>query len=86
MTTDNFEQGGTDVDILDITNPKRPQLIREVDLDAMFPGVTQTTLGLTQIFLHDMVVKQIAGHWTLLLSYWDAGCASSTSTIRRTRR
>jgi hypothetical protein len=33
VTTDNFEQGGTDVDILDITDPKRPRLIREIDVD-----------------------------------------------------
>jgi hypothetical protein len=73
VMTDNFEQAGTDVDILDITNPKRPRLIRELDVDGTFAGLTQTTLGLTQVFLHDMVVKQIGGHWVMLLSYWDAG-------------
>jgi hypothetical protein len=73
VSTDNFEQGGTDVDVLDITNPKRPRQIREIDVDAEFPGLTQTTLGLVQVFLHDMVVKQINGTWTLLLSYWDGG-------------
>lgn len=71
VTVDNFET--SDVDILDITNPKRPRLIRELDLDGMFPQITQTTLGLVQVNLHDVVVKQINGNWIMLLSYWDGG-------------
>lgn len=71
VTVDNFET--TDVDILDITNPKRPRLIAELDLDGMFPQITQVQLGLVQIFLHDVVVKQIGGNWVMLLSYWDGG-------------
>jgi hypothetical protein len=71
VTVDNFEN--TDVDILDITNPKRPRLIRELQLDLLFPNITQTTLGLVQVNLHDMVVKRIDGQWRMLLSYWDAG-------------
>ena len=71
VLVDNFETA--DVDILDITNPSRPRLIGELDLDTMFPGITQVQLGLVQINLHDMVVKQINGHWIMLLSYWDGG-------------
>jgi len=71
VMVDNFES--TDVDILDITNPKRPRLIRELNLGAMFPQIGQLQLGLVQIFLHDMAVKQINGRWTMLLSYWDGG-------------
>lgn len=71
VIVDNFET--TDVDILDITNPKRPRLIGEFDLDAMLPGITQVQLGLVQIFLHDIVVKQVGGNWVMLLSYWDGG-------------
>jgi hypothetical protein len=71
VIVDNFEN--TDVDILDITNPKRPRLVSELFLDAMFPQITQTALGLVQVNLHDMVVKKIDGHWIMLLSYWDAG-------------
>jgi hypothetical protein len=71
VIVDNFET--TDVDILEITNPKRPRLIAELDLDTMFPATTQVALGLTQIFLHDIVVKQIGGNWVMLLSYWDGG-------------
>lgn len=71
VVVDNFETA--DVDILDITNPKRPRLIRELDLDTMFPGITQIQLGLVQINLHDVVVKNINGNWVMLLSYWDGG-------------
>ena len=71
VIVDNFEN--TDVDILDITNPSRPRLIKELQVDALVPSVVQTTLGLTQVNLHDMVVKRINGNWILLLSYWDAG-------------
>ena len=71
VIVDNFET--TDVDILDITNPSRPRLIGEFDLDTMFPNTTQPQLGLVQVNLHDMVVKQIDGRWVMLLSYWDGG-------------
>jgi hypothetical protein len=71
VVVDNFET--SDVDILDITNPKRPRLIREMDLDSLFPQILQTQLGLVQVNLHDVVVKQIGGRWIMLLSYWDGG-------------
>jgi hypothetical protein len=62
---------GTDVDILDITDPRHPKLIAEYDVDEDFPIGTQS--GLDEIFFHDVVVKQIGGHWVMLLSYWDGG-------------
>jgi hypothetical protein len=61
----------TDVDIFDITNPKRPKLLIELDLNRFAIG--QPELGLDEVFLHDMVVKQINGRWIMLLSYWDGG-------------
>jgi DNA-binding beta-propeller fold protein YncE len=69
VMTDNEEF--PDVDIMDITNPKRPRLIAEYDLNVF--DVDQPELGLTDSFLHDMVVKQIDGRFILLLSYWDGG-------------
>jgi hypothetical protein len=72
VMVDNFET--TDVDVLDITNPKRPRLIADINLnDYIEGGVDQPELGLTDSFLHDMVVKQIDGRWIMLLSYWDGG-------------
>jgi hypothetical protein len=69
VATDDEE--ALDVDIYDITNPKKPVLITELDLNEF--GVSQPELGLTDSFLHDMVVKQIDGDWIMLLSYWDGG-------------
>ena len=60
-----------DVDIYDITDPKKPVLVADLDLNQY--GVSQPELGLTDSFLHDMVVKQIGGRWIMLLSYWDGG-------------
>ncbi|MQB01769.1 MAG: hypothetical protein GEU78_16060 [Actinobacteria bacterium] len=62
-----------DVDILDITNPRRPTLIAEYDLREF--GVSQPELGLgdSTSFLHDMVVKEIDGSFIMLASYWDGG-------------
>ncbi|GAB2972426.1 hypothetical protein GCM10023080_040730 [Streptomyces pseudoechinosporeus] len=72
VIVDNEE--GTDVDIMDITDPTKPQLIAEYDLDETFPQIVQSTPeNLTEIFLHDMVVKKIRGRQVLLASYWDAG-------------
>ena len=60
-----------DIDIMDITNPSRPQLIAEYDLNDY--DVDQPAIGLTDSDLHDMTVKNINGQWILLASYWDGG-------------
>lgn len=63
----------TDVDMMDITNPRKPKLIAEFDLNDY--DIVQPEIGLTEIssFLHDMTVKKIDGTWYMLLSYWDGG-------------
>lgn len=73
VMVDNFE--GTDVDILDITNPKRPRLVGEFNLnqDLGEEQIDQPELGLQESSLHDMVVKEIDGRFVMLLSYWDGG-------------
>jgi hypothetical protein len=72
VIVDNEEQ--LDVDILDITNPKRASVIAEYDLDQRFPQIVQAAPdNLVEIFLHDMIVKEINGRQVMLLSYWDAG-------------
>ena len=79
VIVDNEE--GTDVDIMDITNPKKPFLTAEYDLDKTFPQILQSApANLTEVFLHDLVVKQIAGKQVMLLSYWDAGYVSVDMT------
>jgi hypothetical protein len=72
VIVDNEE--GPDVDIVDISNPKKPSMVAEYDLDEMFPQIVQNTpTNLVEIFHHDIVVKQIGGRFIMLVSYWDAG-------------
>ena len=72
VIVDNEE--GTDVDIMDITDPRKPFLTAEYDLDEKFPQITQAAPdNLVEIFLHDMIVKEINGKQIMMLSYWDAG-------------
>jgi hypothetical protein len=72
VIVDNEE--GPDVDILDITNPKKAKFIAEYDLDELFPQIVQAApSNLVEVFHHDMVVKEIDGRQVMLLSYWDAG-------------
>jgi hypothetical protein len=72
VIVDNEE--GPDVDIVDISDPKKPTVIAEYDLDAKFPQIVQATpANLVEIFHHDVVVKEIGGRQIMLVSYWDAG-------------
>jgi hypothetical protein len=79
VMTDNIE--ATDVDILDITNPRRPRLIADLNLNTLCGPVIgeedgridQPEIGVTESSLHDMIVKQIGGDFIMLLSYWDGG-------------
>jgi hypothetical protein len=74
VMVDNIE--ATDVDIVDISDPRRPVLIAEYDLsvfrDADGNGMTRQD-GMDEVFLHDMVVKEIDDRQVMLLSYWDGG-------------
>ena len=71
VMVDNQETA--DVDIVDITKPDKPRLIAEYDLAALFPEILQPDMGLDEVFLHDVIVKEIDGRWVMLASYWDAG-------------
>lgn len=62
----------TDVDIMEITDPTNPVHIAEVSI-LDWPGAHAPLANGESVFLHDMVVKQINGHYYALLSYWDAG-------------
>ena len=69
---DNDE--AVDVDIMDITDPKQPFLTAEYDLASRFPEIVQgSPANLTEVFLHDMVVKQVGGRFHMAANYWDAG-------------
>ena len=72
VLVDNVE--GTDVDILDITDPKAPRQIADINLAERFPQILQAApSNLGEVFLHDMIVKEIDGQQVMLLSYWDGG-------------
>ncbi|HVM18321.1 MAG TPA: PA domain-containing protein [Egibacteraceae bacterium] len=76
VMVDNEESA--DVDIVDITNPKKPKMVREYDLLKDFPGkIAENHVAgrenLAEIFHHDMIVKEINGRQIMLVSYWDGG-------------
>jgi len=70
------EEDLADVDIYDITNPRRPRLLTELDLNDF--DVAQPELNLADSFLHDVTVKCMtsgtyAGRCIMIASYWDGG-------------
>jgi hypothetical protein len=73
VLTDNDEFGTIDVDILEITNPAAPQLIAEHNLRQRFPLIEDNSAYGDTMYHHDVVVKNIDGVMTMLVSYWDAG-------------
>jgi hypothetical protein len=75
VIVDNTER--SDVDIFDITDPRNPQFITDVDLielaDDQGVNIIDNSANGDTIFHHDMVVKEINGIQTMLVSYWDSG-------------
>jgi hypothetical protein len=72
VIVDNEE--GDDVDIIDITDPRKATLIAEYDLDKKFPQILQSTPeNLIEVFHHDVIVKEINGRQVMSVSYWDGG-------------
>jgi hypothetical protein len=70
------EEDLSDVDIFDITNPRRPRQISELNLNDY--NVAQPALNLADSNLHDMTVKCMttgtyAGKCIMIASYWDGG-------------
>jgi hypothetical protein len=71
VLVDNEET--TDVDIMDISDPRNPVMVAEYDLAELFPQILQEGVGLDEVFHHDMIVKEIDGRQIMFISYWDAG-------------
>jgi hypothetical protein len=74
VLVDNEER--TDVDIFDVSNPRSVQPVAEFDFDERFPQIEEDPVGLGNFkggFSHDMIVKEINGTQTMLMSYWDSG-------------
>jgi hypothetical protein len=70
VLVDDLEE--LDVDILDITNPSKPKLISETNLDQFAQTGPDRPHG-DAVFSHDMIVKRIGGRDIMLMSYWDGG-------------
>ncbi|MCY7344121.1 MAG: hypothetical protein LH603_20355 [Pseudonocardia sp.] len=69
---DNEES--TDIDILDITDPRAPVLINDtLDLVTLFGVDQETPDTLTQIFSHDMDVRKVGRLYVMNVNYWDGG-------------
>jgi hypothetical protein len=69
---DNLEQGISDVDIFEITDPRNPVPLIDVGLPN-WPAAQQPLANGSQANHHDLVVKRVRGHWLGLISYWDVG-------------
>jgi hypothetical protein len=71
VASDNIEF--SDVDIFDITDPRNPVFITDLDLLEAFPAIANEPGFGGAIFNHDMVVKRVGDQMRMLVSYWDAG-------------
>jgi hypothetical protein len=70
VLVDDLEE--PDVDILEITNPSKPKLISETNLDQFAQSGPTRPHG-DSVFSHDMIVKRIGNRDIMLMSYWDGG-------------
>lgn len=69
VATDNEEI--LDVDFWNLTDPRNPKQLSETG-DIEWPNVDVNAFG-DAPFHHDSTVQFVNGHWTALVSYWDAG-------------
>ncbi|HET8952890.1 MAG TPA: PA domain-containing protein [Solirubrobacteraceae bacterium] len=70
VLVDDLEE--PDVDIMDITNPAKPKMVSETNLDQFAQSGPGRPHG-DSVFSHDMIVKHIGGRDVMLMSYWDGG-------------
>src|SRR6266511_3185005 len=74
VASDDEESPFSDIDIMEITDPRNPVVLSETgllkDLDPVAIGPYANG---TVNFNHDMTVRKIGSTWTLVSSYWDAG-------------
>jgi hypothetical protein len=65
----------TDLDIMDITDPRNPFLVNDT-LDLFEPPFSvgqESPPNLTSIFSHDMLVKRVGKRYVMNAAYWDGG-------------
>ncbi len=75
----------TNVDILDITNPRDPQLVNDtLDLSRPPFAVRQTNPpNLNAAFAHDLTVRRIGQRSVMVVNYWDGGYTMLDVTFPR---
>ncbi|MFP5353230.1 MAG: PA domain-containing protein [Actinomycetota bacterium] len=73
IMTDNFEAGFLDVDVMDLTNPRRPRLVSETGYSEWTDAISPQLGFGDNPNQHDLWVKKIGGEWRAMISYWDAG-------------
>ncbi|MGQ0577221.1 MAG: PA domain-containing protein [Pseudonocardia sp.] len=72
VLVDNEER--TDVDIMDISDPRRPVMVNDsLDLAARFGVEQPDPAGLTRVNSHDMDVYRIGDRYVMTMNYWDGG-------------
>jgi hypothetical protein len=59
--------------IFDITDPRNPVQVIDINLATRFPQILQTGVDLNTVFFHDVVVRKHGNRYIMLLSVWDAG-------------
>lgn len=59
--------------IFDITDPRHPVQVIDINLAERFPHILQTGVGLDTVFSHDVVVRRHGNRQIMLLSFWDGG-------------
>lgn len=70
MDNEEFE----DVDIMDISRPKRPVMVNDtLDLVALFGVDQDSPSGLSSIFSHGMMVYRVGERYVMTTGYWDGG-------------
>ncbi len=70
------DEEALDVDIMEITDPRNPVLVKETglpDWHGAQNAQSEGTGAFTASFFHDLQVRQFGANWRALLSYWDAG-------------
>lgn len=59
--------------IFDITDPRHPVQVLDINVATTFPQILQPGVGLNTVFFHDVVVRRHGDRQVMLLSMWDAG-------------
>jgi hypothetical protein len=64
----------TDVDIMDISDPRNPVMVNDtLDLWDLFGVQQESPSNLTSVFSHDMMVYKVGQRYVMTMSYWDGG-------------